>query len=212
MQRTKLILIGARPDGGIKTILDIVAARADIELLGLVDDRVPKGTIVNNVSVLGSIQDVLELTAREKPGFAVCIGDNQTRRTVFERALTAGAVPLTLIHPSAILSPQASVGQGCLIFPRVVVNGGSHIGDNVILNTGAIIEHDNLVEAHANICPGTVTSGRVRILEGAYLGTGTVVLPDISIGREAVVGAGAVVTASVPDKKTVAGIPARSTR
>jgi acetyltransferase-like isoleucine patch superfamily enzyme len=54
-----------------------------------------------------------------------------------------------------------------------------------------------------------VSKGPIRIGDGAWLGTGCIVLDGVSIGRGAVVGAGAVVTKDVPDWAIVVGVPAR---
>ena len=51
-----------------------------------------------------------------------------------------------------------------------------------------------------------------RVKQGASLGSGAVILGGVTIGRNAMVGAGAVVTKSVPDDSIVAGVPARVTR
>ncbi len=207
--RKQLIFFGGRPDGGVKTILDLVESENAYELLGFADDHLLTSQLVEGYPILGTVQAVIEKYGRLNAAFAVPIGANAVRARIFVQAKTAGMAPVNLIHPSCVISPRARLGVGCLIFPRVVINGGALIGDNVILNTGTIVEHDNEIESHANLCPGTITAGRVRIREGAYLGTGAVVLPDIEIGKNAVIGAGAVVVKNVPPETRVTGIPAR---
>ena len=49
----------------------------------------------------------------------------------------------------------------------------------------------------------------MRIEDGAFLGAGAIVLPGVTVGRDAIVGAGAVVTRDVPPGETVVGVPAR---
>ena len=61
----------------------------------------------------------------------------------------------------------------------------------------------------AHISPGVHTSGRVHVRRGAFLGTGRIVIPGITVGGDAYVAAGAVVTKDVPDGRKVGGVPAR---
>ena len=91
----------------------------------------------------------------------------------------------------------------------VVVQPGSCLGENVIVNTGARVDHDCLVDAHAHIAPGAILCGNVQIGKGAHIGTGANILPGKKVGAGSIVGAGAVVVDDVPPGITVVGIPAR---
>jgi acetyltransferase-like isoleucine patch superfamily enzyme len=59
---------------------------------------------------------------------------------------------------------------------------------------------------------GLAGGGKVRIRDGAWLGANVVVLPGVTIGRNAVVGAGSVVTSDIPDFATAVGVPAKVIR
>jgi acetyltransferase EpsM len=144
--------------------------------------------------------------------YHVAIGDNRLRGEAFLFFLQAGLSPLTLVHPSSVVSDSAVVGAGTLVMPRVVVNAGARIGVNCILNTGAIIEHDCVIGDHTHVSPGAVLGGGVQIGAYTHVGLGAVILPGAEIGCEAVIGAGAVVLRRVDAGVTVIGVPARRIR
>lgn len=140
---------------------------------------------------------------------ALGIGDNAARRDAARRY--AGWHQPPLVHPTASVSPSASIGEGAVVFPGAVVHTGASIGPAVVVNTSAVVEHDCRVGDGAHVAPGAVLCGGVRVGAGALVGAGAVVLPGVEVGEDAVIGAGSVVTTPVAAGKTVAGNPARST-
>jgi acetyltransferase-like isoleucine patch superfamily enzyme len=87
------------------------------------------------------------------------------------------------------------------------------LGCNVQVNLDCTIGHDTVLEDEATLAPGVHVSGRVHIEQGAYIGTGAVIINGseshfLRIGRHAVVGAGASVIRDVPAETTVVGVPA----
>ncbi|MDR1735103.1 MAG: acetyltransferase [Oscillospiraceae bacterium] len=145
----------------------------------------------------------------ETPASAiVAIGSNGVRRRLSRQLLEAGIPLETIIHPSAILSPSATIGSGTLVCAGTVVNPDAAIGIGAILNTGSIIEHDCTVGHFAHISPGAVLAGAVQVGEAAWVGMGARVLPGKHIGKDTILGAGAVLLQDLPDGCTAVGVPA----
>jgi len=150
---------------------------------------------------------------------------------------TADVSPEAQIGPGTRIWHQAQVREGvvigadCILAKGVYVDRDVRIGDRVKVQNYASIYHGATIEDGVFIgpyvCltndrfPRAVTpqgdlkgdedwqAGEIRVREGASLGAGAVVLPGVEIGRWALVGAGAVVTQSVPDHGLVVGNPAR---
>lgn len=170
------------------------------------------GREVIGVPVLGDESLVKKLASEGARFFVVAIGslgDSRIRRQIFETGVAHNLEPLTVIHPTAICSPQATIGPGTQLMPGSIVNVGAQVGRNVIVNTGVIIEHDCRVGNHVHLATGAVLAGGVTVGHGAHIGCGATVRESIVIGDRVIVGAGSLVVKDVPADAIVTGVPAK---
>jgi acetyltransferase-like isoleucine patch superfamily enzyme len=113
-------------------------------------------------------------------------------------------MPVTIYHPEQLsLGSRIDIGE----YTHIRASGGVTIGDRVLVAAGAIITS----REHPTALPrfGIVADAPVVIEDDVWIGAGAIVLPGVSIGRGAIVGAGAVVTGSVAAFTIVGGAPAR---
>lgn len=80
-----------------------------------------------------------------------------------------------------------------------IVQACAHIGKHCIINTGASVDHECIIEDFVHISPHSTLCGNVHVGEGAWIGAGTTIIPGVKIGKWSVVGAGSVVTKDIPD-------------
>jgi sugar O-acyltransferase (sialic acid O-acetyltransferase NeuD family) len=142
----------------------------------------------------------------------VALGDVAQRLRVAAELEALGARFGSAVHPSAVIAPSASIGEGTIVHPASVVHTEAQVGRHVIVNTAVLIEHDCVIEDGASLSPGVRMGGRVRIAAGAFLSTGVTVAPRVCIGANTVVGAGAVVVRDLPAGVIAYGVPARAVR
>jgi UDP-perosamine 4-acetyltransferase len=131
------------------------------------------------------------------------------RAELYTRYLQRGFHFASLIHPAAVLSrKRVRNGKGLQVLAAAVVNTGACLGDNVLINTRAVVEHGCRVGDHSHVATAAVLCGGVELGERVHIGANATVNQGVRIGDGAVVASGAVVTADVPPGALVAGVPA----
>ena len=210
MARAERVLVWGAGGHG-RVVADVVRA-AGHEVVGWVDRaagiadaRLEPPVVVPESSLPESVRGgALPLGAT---AIALGIGDNRARAEAMRRLDDRAPA---FVHPSATVSPSASVGAGSVIMPGAVVNANATIGRGVVVNTAAVVEHDCVLGDGAHVSPNATLAGGARVGERGWVGAGAVILQNVRVGDDAVVGAGAVVTRDVRDRDTVVGVPARS--
>jgi acetyltransferase EpsM len=207
-----LVIVGC---GGHALVVRDCMERRQFRLIGHIDDRMPAGSTIEGVAVLGRPEDLPALAARH-PGLAgvIAIGDNARRRQVAGRV--ANLLPdfpwANIVHPATTIAPSVRMAGGCVIVAGAVVNGHSRLGRHVLINTGSLIDHDNRFDDYASTGPGVVTGGNVVVGALSHIGIGASVRHGIHIGQGCVIGGMAYVDRDVGDRLVCYGVPARPIR
>lgn len=198
-----LVMFGS--GGHAKVVLD--AAFEGRRRPSLIVDDAPRSDVLRGVPVVCSAAPAWQELSDF--GFVVAVGCNRDRARLFELLLAKGGVPESVIHPSALISRCAIVGAGSVCLAGSIVNSNANVGDNVIINTAASVDHDARLGAHAHIAPGVRLAGQVSVGAGSLVGLGAILLPGVTVGEWSVVGAGSVVTRNLPSGVLAYGTPAR---
>jgi sugar O-acyltransferase (sialic acid O-acetyltransferase NeuD family) len=140
--------------------------------------------------------------------FVIAIGDCGTRREKFEMLRRFGGEPKTVIHPRAYVSESAQIGVGSVVLAQSSIDPSVIIGENVLVNLGAVIGHDCIVESHAHVSGNVGLSGGTHVGEGAWVGINSCTVQFSKIGAWSVIGAGSVVCRDIPPRVIAKGNPA----
>ena len=90
-----------------------------------------------------------------------------------------------------------------------VINACASVGEHCIINTRAVVEHDNVIEDYVHISPNAALGGTVRVGEQTHIGIGASVRNNIEICEGCIIGAGAAVVKNMTESGTYVGVPAR---
>ncbi|WEG11513.1 acetyltransferase [Pullulanibacillus sp. KACC 23026] len=203
----KVVIIGHGGHG--KVVKELLDHFPEHELIGFLDDRYSRlehhdGYLCGPMSFTQNL-----LLQFYNVRFINAIGDNRKRKEIVEYLDLPAERYLTLVHPTAVISSSAIIGEGTVIMPNAVINSETKIQNHVIINSGAIVEHDGRVENFSHISPNATLTGGVKVEEGVHIGSGATVLPGVKIGQWSVIGAGATVLHDISSFKTAVGVPAR---
>ena len=193
-----MVLYGA--SGHCKVVIDI------LESLGVSIDYI----VDDNPQVSELLGYAVKRNVGEYDELIVTIGSPNARKKVIESAKVKSYG--TAIHPSAIISPRATIGEGTVVIPGAIVNACAKVGRHCIINTGSTVGHDVVLGDFVHVAPHATVTGAVTVGEGTWIGAGAVVRQGIHIGKGCMIGAGAVVVKDVPDGVTVVGNPAKILR
>lgn len=207
---SRILILGAAGTGRdiVDWLPELHAAGRAFKIAGFLDDDPAKqGTTVAGLPVLGTLGDLSRF------GDVTLVDALGSPRSWRERAGRLAGIRddrfVTLIHPLARISSDASIGAGSLIYPFTFVGPGVTLGRHVTVLSHCSLNHDARVGDFSILASHVALGGGVGIGAECYVGMRAAVRERIQVGSGAMIGMGAVVTAEVAANTTVTGVPAR---
>lgn len=179
----------------------------EFEIIGFFDEGVQIGSLVNGLPVIGGIKELNDFN--DYIYIAIAIGNPLTKKKIIESITNINVQFPTLIHPNVEVGNFVEIGKGSIICAGCIITVNIVIKDFVILNLVCTVGHDSIIGNYSSFMPGINISGEVEIEDCVYIGTGAKIINQLSIGENTIVGAGAVVSKTLPANCTAVGIPAK---
>lgn len=196
-----IVIIGAGGHG--KVIADIIQKSGDI-VKGFLDDAFEIDENFIGFPVLGKVRDYKNYIENQ---FIVAIGNAEIRERIVAKMVKVHWY--TAIHPDAVIAGfDTSIGEGSAVMANAVVNAGTKVGKHCIINSSAVVEHDNIIEDFVHVSVGAKLAGTVHIGKRTWIGIGATVSNNLNICQDCMIGAGAVVVKNVNKVGTYMGVPA----
>jgi sugar O-acyltransferase (sialic acid O-acetyltransferase NeuD family) len=174
----------------------------------MVEDRAVNGVAVRRFDEFVSYRSGVQKR------IAIAIANPLHRARLATKCMAAGLLPFSVFSATSQRSSDSELGEGAILCPYSLITVNSKIGRFFHANFYSYVAHDCLIGDFVTFAPAVKCNGHVIIEDGAYIGTGAILLggrkgAPLLVGRGAVVAAGAVVMRNVPPENTVVGNPAR---
>ena len=209
IMKRKLVIWGA--SGHALVVADIIRLQSEYEIVGFLDDvnLERHGTEFCGLPILGGKEQLDNLQQMGVQYLIFGFGDCEARLRLAALVGAKGFYLGTAIHPRATIAADVPIGSGTVIKPGAVIDPGSRIGGNAIINSCASCSHECVIEECAHVGPGVRLGGRVTVGRATWVGIGAVVKEGLRIGKSSLIGAGSVVLNDIPDGVVAYGVPAR---
>ena len=208
-RKVSLAVIGA--GGHCNSLIDVIECIESFQLKGIIVKGIEVSGLYNGYPVIGEDKDFQYL---HEMGLAFAIGIGQIkshflRKSIFDQLVNLNALLPNIVSPYARVSPRSQMGIGNSIMHDVVINANVSVGDNCIINSKALVEHDAIIGSNTHISTGAIINGDVKVGDNCFIGSGAVIANGINICNNVIIGAGAVVVRDIDIQGVYVGNPLR---
>jgi sugar O-acyltransferase (sialic acid O-acetyltransferase NeuD family) len=213
----KVIVLGGQGDPVTmaKAIEDSnLRGKLEWEIAGFLNDNIEINSSLSGFKILGGlncIPDYLDQGYHFLNGI-YRIDGNPERIKMFEGFQIPDSQLVTFIHPSAVVSPGASIGPGCLIMPNVSISHDVSLGKCCVVLQGATVAHDTQIADYVHISAQACLGAYLKIEKGVHIGMNSTIRENVQIGAYSTLGMGSVLLSSIVENEIWAGNPAKFLR
>ena len=200
----RIVLVGA---GGMLSNVISIARYSGYSIVGVLDDNLPKGSLIDDIPVIGSLTDSPQLVYESgvrKAFVSFASPNNRARRLeVFKFLKKTGFQLPNLLHPNAFIDDAVVMGEGNLVLEGVTIGPNVKIGDLNYINSKSTLTHHISVGDNCHIAPGAIIAGNIEIGCSSLIGMGVTTVSGIEIGNNVTINNGSSVLKTVPDNAII---------
>jgi|SRR5690606_29933703 len=184
--------------------------KEEYEILGYIDDNYKlQNTSINGIKVLGDFNYLLSNMTKETNVF-IPIGNNKVRVDLLNSVIKTGFKTPNFIHKNTLIHPSVKTGKCVYILPGTKIMPLTEIKDFVLISMGVNIAHHTVIEQGCFFSQGSNIGASIKFKENVFCGIASTVMTGVKeVGKNSLIGAGAVIIKDVPDGATVVGNPGR---
>ncbi|MEJ1355778.1 MAG: NeuD/PglB/VioB family sugar acetyltransferase [Candidatus Sedimenticola sp. (ex Thyasira tokunagai)] len=181
------------------------------ERVVFIDDNLA-GTVQNGYDVL-SFEQFSALKSTEK-NVCLAIADSKIRKMLFDRLEENSNRHWSIFAENSVILDECKVGDNSVLAPFVTLTSNIVTGKSFHANIYSYVGHDCEIGDFVTFAPSVKCNGNVKIENNVYIGTGAIIKQGkpgkpLTIGRDAVIGMGAIVTKNVPPGAMVVATPSK---
>jgi serine acetyltransferase len=218
--RTRTLLLVGAPMGGGQEIVETAQLLGfDIEIVASAAPETPLDFRVHTFETLpDSLRGVSAFLVGEAGPPELMLQRIDRRWTTATRLLREKAEAHgisqweNLAHPTASISPSASLGVGVFVGPLVSISSNAVVGDFVTMGRNSTFGHDSSIGDYSRLGPAVAIPGLVTLGKNVVVGPGASFVNGVRITDGVLIGAGSVVTRHIRRPRQVMGNPARPLR
>ena len=158
----QLLIVGA---GSFSTEVDELARINGYTDIAFLDDD---AMTARSLPVVGALSDVVRMNKWYSDAI-VAFGNNEMRMKYHLLLKEYGFSIPVLIHPLAYVSPDSEINSGSIVRANAVVSRYVKIGEACILNVGALVDHDCILEDGCHVLMGAVVRNKVHVPANTWI-------------------------------------------
>lgn len=169
------------------------------------------GESFSDAKIDGCFEDLLNRSSLRGMNFALSMGDISVRKELYERIIAKGGNVPTLIHPTAIISKRATLGNGVIILPRSIIQADVSIGNNTVITINTTIAHTSRIGHHCMISGHCIVGAYIQVCDSVQIGQGSILVSAKAkmVGENSILGAGSVLREDMKPHAMYIGNPAQ---
>jgi len=148
------------------------------------------------------LNDIDSYKVNEEEYYVIGIADVDFRKVVIKKIKEKGGRFINLIHPTAIVDKNVTIGTGNLIGPQCLVGPNVRLGDFNVILAQSIVSHDCVV-GNNNVFATSLLCGHVKVGDDNFFGIRSTVVPHINIGNRNKIQAGMIVDSNVSEDSVI---------